>query len=216
MKTSFTIILVFSLLFGLCVGEETAPLTDQQLSIEEKREKIKKIIELLEKSKSENNDNEKIKQIAEQILQAKSDEDFLNIHLSLLEAYPDHPDLLNVLALLTWKMGKVDEAKKYIDKSLTIKKTDQSLEILTLVYAARKDYEGLYKNLKDLEAVEEKSPILLIVLLVLSEQNKDVELYQRTSIYIKNNKIADIDVIRAQQKLTKILQDAKLLKVDKQ
>lgn len=206
MKINLHILLLVSFCFILnsSLAEEVAPngkAKNGKVENGELNKKIKQYIQALDESESK--DAKKVKQFIEKHLNAKSDEDFLKIYEGFLQEDPDSPDMLNLAAIMSAKMGDHDKAKKYIDKSLELKKSDRTFEMFVVVYVLRTDMEGLSKKINDLEGIEKKSSIIIRALLALSEHNKDKELFERTSDYIIKHKIKNPKVIQNQKQLAR-------------
>lgn len=206
--------MLHGLILGICCAEEANPVNEKNAEKEANQVIADQITELIQQSVHDAREN--IKPELKKLLQASA-EDRFEILVSLNQKHPDDANLLNLLALLTWHDKKFDDAKKYIDASLKIEKSDRSLEVFALVYFSMKDLQTLYENRDSLESVEKKSNFLMRLLLALSDKYSDVELYQRTSDYIKDNKIDDPEIIRDQKKATTLLlEKGKKIEVEKQ
>ncbi len=213
-KPRLAIFLLFGPLLGVCQADEDPPVAGHKANegavnrmADRFSDQIEQSIKLLKESKTLN--DEEFKKLVAQNMRAKSSKERLKVFQGWLKQHPKSAELSYICAVLAYDMRSLDDARTYIDQSLAIQTSDRSLELYVMICVLKDDFDGLTKKLDDLEAVEAKSPLLIRVLLVLSEQNKDINLFHRTTDYITKHKIQDPKVIRDQKKLAEFFEDEK-------
>lgn len=147
----------------------------------------------------EKTEQDSIEDLMKKIKSAKDPKEFFEKVLVPMEKKdPNSKSVLDLAALALFSMKEFDRAEKYILKSLAVKKTDQSLNILIWICTANPDqrFNTIRNFLKDLEKMEEKNGIIIRTLLAIAYLDKDLKLYLRIVDYLTLENLDEKNVLR--------------------